>query len=41
MPLQHRLPIVKIPLRPTDADVPLDVQALVDQCYRDGGTRAR
>ncbi len=36
MPLWHRLPIVKIPLRPNDADVPLDVQALVDQCYRNG-----
>jgi hypothetical protein len=37
MPLWHRLPVVKIPLRPSDADVPLDLQALVDQCYRNGG----
>ena len=37
MPLWERLPIIKIPLRADDADVPLDVQALVDQCYRNGG----
>ncbi|MHB1426083.1 MAG: DUF4058 family protein [Gemmataceae bacterium] len=37
MPLWHQLPVVKIPLRPEDADVPLDLQALVDQCYRNGG----
>ena len=37
MPLWARLPVVKIPLRPDDADVPLDLQALVDQCYRNGG----
>ncbi len=36
MPLWERLPVVKVPLRPTDADVPLDVQALVEQCYRNG-----
>ncbi len=36
MPLRERLPIVKIPLRPDDADVPLDLQAIVDQCYRNG-----
>jgi hypothetical protein len=36
MPLWERLPIVKIPLRPDDADVPLDLQALVEQCYRNG-----
>jgi len=36
MPLGERLPIVKIPLRPSDVDVPLDVQALVEQCYRNG-----
>jgi hypothetical protein len=35
--LWQRLPIVKVPLRPDDADVPLDVQALVDQCYSNGG----
>jgi hypothetical protein len=36
MPLWERLPVVKIPLRPEDADVPLDLQALVEQCYRNG-----
>jgi hypothetical protein len=37
LPLRERLPAVKIPLRPDDADVPLDLQALVNQCYRNGG----
>jgi hypothetical protein len=37
MPLWQRLPVVKVPLRPRDADVPLDLQSLVDQCYRNGG----
>lgn len=37
MPLSRRLPIIKIPLRPTDADITLDLQALVDQSYRNGG----
>jgi hypothetical protein len=36
IPLWERLPIIKIPLRPNDADVPLDLQALVEQCYRNG-----
>jgi hypothetical protein len=36
MPLWERLPIINIPLRMDDADVPLDVQALVEQCYRNG-----
>lgn len=36
MPLWERLPIIRIPLRPEDADVPLDLQALVEQCYRNG-----
>ena len=34
--LWDRLPIIKIPLRPGDADVPLDLQALIEQCYRNG-----
>jgi hypothetical protein len=34
--LAARLPVVKIPLRPEDADVPLDLQELVDKCYRNG-----
>jgi hypothetical protein len=37
LPLWRRLPVIKIPLRPDDADVPLDLQALVEQCYRSGG----
>lgn len=34
--LWERLPVVKIPLRTEDDDVPLDLQPLVDQCYRNG-----
>jgi hypothetical protein len=37
MPLWQRLPAVKVPLRPDDADVPLDLQELVGRCYRNGG----
>jgi hypothetical protein len=37
MPLWQRLPIVKVPLRPKDSDVPLDLQTLVEQCWRNGG----
>jgi hypothetical protein len=37
MPMWSRLPAVKVPLRPDEADVPLDLQALVEQCYRNGG----
>jgi hypothetical protein len=36
MPLWECLPVVKVPLRPGDADVPLDLQVLVEQCYRNG-----
>ena len=35
-PLEKRLPVIHIPLRQTDKDVPLDLQALVDQCYQNG-----
>jgi hypothetical protein len=35
--LAERLPGVKVPLRAGDADVPLDLQSLIDQCYEDGG----
>jgi hypothetical protein len=35
--LSDRLPTVKVPLRPTDADVPLDLQALLELSYEDGG----
>ena len=34
--LRDRLPAIRIPLRPTDADVPLDLQALVDSTWRNG-----
>jgi Protein of unknown function (DUF4058) len=34
--LWERLPVVKVPLRPDDADVPLDLQSLVELCYRNG-----
>ncbi len=37
MPLRARLPVLSIPLRETDADVPLDLPALLEQCYRNGG----
>lgn len=36
VPLRERLPIIKIPLRETDQDARLDLQALIDQCYRNG-----
>ena len=35
-PLMRRLPVISIPLRASDADVPLDLQALIDQCYANG-----
>jgi hypothetical protein len=34
--LQDRLPIIRIPLRKTDNDVTLDIQALIDQSYANG-----
>jgi hypothetical protein len=36
LPLRERLPAIPIPLRQTDHPVPLDLQALLDQCYRNG-----
>jgi hypothetical protein len=35
-PLRERLPVIRIPLRQTDTDVPLDLQALIEECYRNG-----
>ena len=35
--LRERLPIIRIPLRPTDADATLDLQALIDAAYDNGG----
>jgi len=34
--LRQRLPAIKIPLRPTDADVVLDLQPLLERCYENG-----
>ncbi len=31
--MRERLPAIAIPLRRDDRDVPLDLQALLDQCY--------
>jgi hypothetical protein len=36
VPLRERLPTIRVPLRPSDADVPLDLQALIDRCYQHG-----
>ena len=36
-PLRERLPMIPIPLRPSDSDAWLDIQAVVEQCYRNGG----
>jgi len=36
MPLEQPLPVIKVPLRPTDKDVTINLQALVDQAYRRG-----
>ncbi len=35
--LAEPLPILPIPLRKTDADATLNLQALIDQCYENGG----
>jgi len=34
--LREPLPVIRVPLRPTDADVPLNLQALIDRCYHHG-----
>jgi hypothetical protein len=36
VPLRKRLPAIRVPLRATDADVTLDLQQLIEQCYRNG-----
>ncbi len=36
LPLTQRLPAIPIPLRPTDQDVLLDLQPLIDQIYENG-----
>ncbi len=35
-PLRERLPVIRIPLRATDPDVPLDIQKLINHCYTSG-----
>jgi hypothetical protein len=35
-PLRERLPVIPVPLRKTDAEVPLDLQSLLEQAYRNG-----
>jgi hypothetical protein len=35
--LTEPLPALRIPLRQTDADVTLNLQSLIDQCYENGG----
>jgi hypothetical protein len=37
VPLRERLPVISIPLRPNDREVPLPLQVILDQCYRNGG----
>ena len=34
--VRERLPTIALPLRPTDADAPLDLQAVFDRVYDDG-----
>ncbi len=34
--LRDRLPVLRIPLRPGDADVTVDLQPLIDQCHERG-----
>lgn len=36
VPLQESLPNIAIPLRPTDSDIVLRLQPLLDECYRRG-----
>jgi hypothetical protein len=36
VPLRELLPAIRVPLRQTDADAPLDLQALITQVYRHG-----
>jgi hypothetical protein len=34
--LRDRLPIIRVPLRATDADVEVNLQPLIDQCHERG-----
>ena len=35
--MAERLPTIKVPLRPSDRDVPLGLQAMIERCYEDSG----
>lgn len=35
--LNERLPTIRVPLRESDEDAPLDLQAMIEQCYVEGG----
>jgi len=35
-PLRLPLPVIRVPLRQTDPDVPLDIQSLIDRTYESG-----
>jgi hypothetical protein len=37
IPLRDRLLVIPIPLGPTDTDTTVDLHAILDQCYRNGG----
>jgi hypothetical protein len=37
VPLREPLPTIRVPLRETDADVPLNLQSLIEQCYANAG----
>jgi Protein of unknown function (DUF4058) len=34
--LRDRLPVISVPLRPTDVDIPLELQPLIDRCHERG-----
>jgi Protein of unknown function (DUF4058) len=36
LPLRQPLSAIRIPLRQTDSDLPLNLQTLIDQCYQNG-----
>ncbi|MEX0702579.1 MAG: DUF4058 family protein [Planctomycetales bacterium] len=36
VPFRDKLPAIRIPLRPTDRDIRLGLQSLIDQCYERG-----
>jgi hypothetical protein len=37
VPLHEQLPTIRIRLRASDVDVPLNLQSLIEQCYENGG----